>query len=102
LWDVEVPTFSRYSAHRWRWGCQPYAPSARSLSPGRFLVLISPRGSRDPRAILRLEGLGLVCTRMDLRETSYVEGSWIEAAQVESNKSRALCYQTVIVCQKLL
>jgi hypothetical protein len=28
LWDVEAPTFSRHSAHRWRWGCQPYAPAA--------------------------------------------------------------------------
>jgi hypothetical protein len=28
LWDVEAPTFSRQSAHRWRWGCQPYAPAA--------------------------------------------------------------------------
>jgi hypothetical protein len=28
LWDVEVPTFSRQPAHRWRWGCQPYAPAA--------------------------------------------------------------------------
>jgi hypothetical protein len=27
LWDVETPTFSRQSAHRWRW-CQPYAPAA--------------------------------------------------------------------------
>jgi hypothetical protein len=26
LWDAEVPTFSRRSAHWWRWGCQPYAP----------------------------------------------------------------------------
>jgi hypothetical protein len=25
LWDVEASTFSRKSAHRWRWGCQPYA-----------------------------------------------------------------------------
>jgi hypothetical protein len=24
LWDVEAPTFSRQSAHRWRRGCQPY------------------------------------------------------------------------------
>jgi hypothetical protein len=24
--DVEAPTFSRQSAHRWRRGCQPYAP----------------------------------------------------------------------------
>jgi hypothetical protein len=25
LWDVEASTFSIQSAHRWRWGCQPYA-----------------------------------------------------------------------------
>jgi hypothetical protein len=28
LWDVEVLTFSRQSAHRWRWGCQPCAPAS--------------------------------------------------------------------------
>jgi hypothetical protein len=28
LWDVEAPKFSRQSAHRWRWGSQPYAPAA--------------------------------------------------------------------------
>jgi hypothetical protein len=31
LWDVEVPTFSRQSAHRWRQGFQPYAPAGRLL-----------------------------------------------------------------------
>jgi hypothetical protein len=27
-WDVEAPTFSWQPAHKWRWGCQPYAPDA--------------------------------------------------------------------------
>jgi hypothetical protein len=33
LWDVEAPTFSRQSAHRWLWGCQLNAPAGRPLPP---------------------------------------------------------------------
>jgi hypothetical protein len=31
LWDIKAPTFSRQSAHRWRWGCQPH--SSATLYP---------------------------------------------------------------------
>jgi hypothetical protein len=47
----------RHSAHIWRQGCHPCAPAA-FYSPGRFLVLMSVRGWVDPRAIMRLQGLG--------------------------------------------
>jgi hypothetical protein len=57
LWEVEAPTFSRQSAHRRQWGCQPYA-SAALCPPGRFLVLISVRGWVNPRPIVWLEVLG--------------------------------------------
>jgi hypothetical protein len=57
LWDVEGPTFSRKSFHRWRRGCQPYAPAGRPLHPGKFLAPVSLRGWFDTRITVRLEEL---------------------------------------------
>jgi hypothetical protein len=57
LWEVEAPIFSRQSAHRWRWGCQPYAPASH-YPPGIFLVLVSVRGWGNLRDKLWLEWLG--------------------------------------------
>jgi hypothetical protein len=37
--DVEAPTFTRKSAHKWRWGCQPYAPSYPCNKPWRPIGL---------------------------------------------------------------
>jgi hypothetical protein len=56
-------TFSRQSALRWQWGCQP-------LPPGRFLVLISVRGWVDPRATVQLEELGQLKNPMTSLESN--------------------------------
>jgi hypothetical protein len=45
LWDVEPPTFSRQSAHRWRWGSQPYAPAALHPQEDSWYSLL--RGSES-------------------------------------------------------
>jgi hypothetical protein len=63
LWDVETPTFSRQSAHRWRWCCQPYAPAVL-YPPGRFLVLLSVRGWVDFGPTMLLEGSGQLKNQM--------------------------------------
>jgi hypothetical protein len=63
LWEIEAPTFYTQSAHRWWWGYQPHAPAAL-YPPGRFLILIYVKGSVDPRATVRLEGLGQLINPM--------------------------------------
>jgi hypothetical protein len=57
LWGIEAPTFSRQSAHRWEWCCQPKAPVA-PYPLGIFLVRISVTGWVDGSTIVRLTGLG--------------------------------------------
>jgi hypothetical protein len=53
FWDVVAPTYSRKSAHRWRWGCQLYAPA--TLYPQEdswysLLLQVKP----TPGAVVRL------------------------------------------------
>jgi hypothetical protein len=56
LWDVEAPTLSRQSAHRWWWGCQPHAPAALQPQEDSWYSFLLEAKS-TPRAIVRLEGL---------------------------------------------
>jgi hypothetical protein len=65
LRDVEAITFSRQSANRFQWGCQPYRQAALYL-PGRFLVVISVRGWVDPRQ----EGLGKLKIQLPPQESN--------------------------------
>jgi hypothetical protein len=57
LWDVEAPTLARLSAHRWRWGCQPYAPVALYPEKVTWLSFLLQAES-TPGVIVRLEELG--------------------------------------------
>jgi hypothetical protein len=58
LWDIEAPTYSRQSAHRWQWVYQPCMLASSQLPPGGFLVLISIRGLVNSGATVWLEGVG--------------------------------------------
>jgi hypothetical protein len=57
LWDIEDPTFSRQSAHRWRWGCQPHWPEILYSQEDSWYSFLL-KCWVDPRAIVWLEGLG--------------------------------------------
>jgi hypothetical protein len=61
-WDVEAPTFCRQSAHRWRWGCQPYAPAAlysRKIPGTHFSYRLSrPQGHSAAGRIRSIEKSG--------------------------------------------
>jgi hypothetical protein len=45
LWEVEARTFSRHLAHRWRKGCQPYAPAAFNPQEDSWYSFLLEAGS---------------------------------------------------------
>jgi hypothetical protein len=47
LRDVEAPTFSRQSAHRWRWGSQPYVPAATNYATVLRYLQVRGKNSSD-------------------------------------------------------
>jgi hypothetical protein len=57
LRDVEDPTLSRQSAHRWRLSCQSYAPAALYTQED-ILVFIYVKKLSKPQGLVRLEELG--------------------------------------------
>jgi hypothetical protein len=60
LRDVEDPTFCIYSAHRWRQGCQLYAPAAIQPLPkkySRYSFLLEAKSNPRPQCKWK-EGFG--------------------------------------------
>jgi hypothetical protein len=60
FWDVEDPTLCTQSAHRWRRGCQPYAPAALYSKKYYFCVSGTHFCKRlsEPQGLVLPEGLG--------------------------------------------
>jgi hypothetical protein len=59
LWEVEASTVNGHSTHRWRQGCQPDALAAFYPQDNSWYQV-------DPRAIVRLEGLGKLKKKIHL------------------------------------
>jgi hypothetical protein len=60
MFNVKEPTLSRQSAHRWRYGCQPYALAALH-SPETLLfscLWYSILFEAEAEGLVRPEGLG--------------------------------------------
>jgi hypothetical protein len=58
LWDVEASTLSRQSAHRWRWGCQPYAPAAfYQQESSWYSLLLEAESTPGPSAAGRIRSI---------------------------------------------
>jgi hypothetical protein len=68
LWDVEASAFSRQSDHRWRWGCQSYAPRP----------LFTPRkipGTHFCQRLIRPQGHSAVGTIRSIEKSSDLIGN---------------------------
>jgi hypothetical protein len=65
---LEAPTIPRQSAHRWRWGCQPYAPAALySQEDPWYSFLLEAESWRRIRSIEKSNDLVVNRTR-DFRD----------------------------------
>jgi hypothetical protein len=83
--------FSRQSAHIWRWGSQPYAPTTLYPQEDSWCSSLLEAES-TPRAIVRLEGLGQLKNLMTL---SGIEGKYKKLKLFLSLICYALCHEDI-------